>query len=85
MSDITTQVRAYRSQIIDHLTASGCARELAAEVAREAFITATQTTVKGLSKEDRAKYLCAIADRLLMARHAAMAKEAPAIAVAPLG
>lgn len=70
MSDITTQVRAFRSQIIDHLVAKGCPKELAGEIAREAFITATQTTVTRLGKKERGEYLCAIADRHWSARQA---------------
>lgn len=81
MSDITTQVRAFRSQIIDHLLAKGCPRELAGEIAREAFITATQTTVTRLGKKERGEYLCAIADRHWNARQAALLS--PVILPAP--
>jgi len=68
MSDITTQVRNFRPLIFKHLLDGGCDSVLADEIAREAFITATQLTVERLTREERATYLCAIADRLLAAR-----------------
>jgi len=58
---------------------------MAAEIAKEAFITAMQSTVQRLTQEERAAYLCAIADRLLVARRMLSGHGEQAAVVQPQG